>query len=87
MAQPNPMDVSRAGMMASVGGNRLGGGPGAGDEMNFHFSPQINVPGGAGMDQINQGLQASYAEWMRMMERFLHDKRRRSYGPSDEVTA
>lgn len=87
MTPPNPMDVSRAGMMAPAGGNRLGGGPGAGGEMNFHFSPQISVPAGAGMDQINQGLQASYAEWMRMMDRYIRDKRRLSYGSSDEVTA
>ncbi|MNQ94464.1 hypothetical protein D3C85_1099820 [compost metagenome] len=88
MAPPNPMDVSRAGMMAPVGAGQLGGGPGgAGGQMHFTFSPQINVPAGAGMDQINQGLQASYAEWMRMMERFVRDKRRLSYGASDEVTA
>lgn len=88
MAPPNPMDVSRAGMMAPVGAGQLGGGPGGvGGQMHFTFSPQINVPAGAGMDQINQGLQASYAEWMRMMERFVRDKRRLSYGASDEVTA
>lgn len=88
MAPPNPMDVSRAGMMAPVGAGQLGGGPGgSGGQMHFTFSPQINIPAGAGMDQINQGLQASYAEWMRMMERFVRDKRRLSYGASDEVTA
>jgi len=75
-------------MMAPVGAGQLGGGPGgSGGQMHFTFSPQINVPAGAGMDQINQGLQASYAEWMRMMERFVRDKRRLSYGASDEVTA
>ncbi|MHC8349202.1 phage tail tape measure protein [Pseudomonas sp. RT4P38] len=87
MAPPNPADVSKASMMGAAGGRSSGASPGAAGQMNFHFSPQINVPAGAGMDQINQGLHASYAEWMRLMERYLHDKRRRSYGPSDEVTA
>jgi hypothetical protein len=53
--------------------------------VNFHFSPQINVPAGADMGPINQGLQASYTEWMRMMERYIHDQRRRSYGPSNQA--
>jgi hypothetical protein len=88
MTPPNAMNVSRAGMMSPAGNGQLGAAPGAaGGQMNFTFAPQINVPAGAGMDQINQGLQASYAEWMRMMERFTRDKRRLSYGASDEVTA
>ncbi|TBN35521.1 phage tail tape measure protein [Pseudomonas sp. BGI-2] len=86
MAPPNPMDVSRAGMMAPAGGGQLGGSGGTGGQVNFTFSPQITVPAGAGMDQINQGLQASYAEFMRMMDRYMRDKRRLSYGSSDEVT-
>lgn len=73
MAPPNPADVSRASMM--------GGGGGIGGKIEVNFSPQINVPGGPGvMEQVNQGLQASYAEFIRMMERFEHDKNRRSYG-------
>jgi hypothetical protein len=60
----------------------MGGGP------SFTFSPQITVPGGADtQQQVQQGLQAGYVEWMRMMERYMHDKRRRSYGPSDEGIA
>ena len=73
MAPPNPADVSRASMM--------GGGVGIGGKIEVSFSPQINVPGGPGvMEQVNQGLQASYAEFIRMMERFEHEKNRRSYG-------
>lgn len=73
MAPPNPADVSRASMM--------GGGGGIGGKIEVNFSPQINVPGGPGvMEQVNQGLQASYAEFIRMMERFEHEKNRRSYG-------
>ena len=70
---PNPADVSMASMM---------GGSGMSGKIDVSFSPQIKVPGGPGvMEQVNQGLQASYAEFLRMMERFEHDRRRRSYGP------
>lgn len=85
MAPPNPAQVTRASMLGAAGGRSAASestGP-----MTFHFSPQINVPSGAGMEQINQGLHASYAEWVRLMERYLHDKRRHSYGPANEVTA
>lgn len=72
MAPPNPADVSRASMM---------GGGGMGGKIEVTFAPQINVPGGPGvMEQVNQGLQASYADFLRMMERFEHDRNRRSYG-------
>ncbi|WP_416739216.1 phage tail tape measure protein [Pseudomonas sp. NFX71] len=84
LAPPNLADVSRASMMGGAAGASSASAAGASGQMNFHFSPQINVPNGAGMDAINQGLHASYTEWMRMMERYLHDKRRRSYGPADE---
>jgi len=77
MAPPNLMQVTQASRMG-VGTSASGAAP----TMTFHFSPQINVPIGAGMDAIHQGLQASYTEWTRMMERYLHDTRRRSYGPS-----
>lgn len=86
MAPPNPAEVSKAGMMGAAGGRSPAGAPEAAGQMTFHFSPQINLPSGAGMDQINQGLHASYAEWVRLMERYLHDKRRHSYGPAYEVT-
>jgi len=85
MAPPNPAQVTRASMLGAAGRTSVSSesaGP-----MTFHFSPQINVTSGAGMEQINQGLHASYAEWVRLMERYLHDKRRHSYGPSSEVTA
>ncbi len=85
MAPPNPAQVTRASMLGATGA-RSAASESAGP-MTFHFSPQINVPSGAGMEQINQGLHASYAEWVRLMERYLHDKRRHSYGHANEVTA
>lgn len=87
MAPPNPAQVTQASMMGGAGRRSAVAGSEFAGPMTFHFSPQINLPSGAGMDQINQGLHASYAEWVRLMERYLHDKRRRSYGPADEVTA
>jgi hypothetical protein len=73
------MQVTQASRMG-VGTSASGAAP----TMTFHFSPQINVPAGAGMEAIHQGLQASYTEWTRMMDRYLHDTRRRSYGPSTQ---
>ncbi|WP_339508263.1 hypothetical protein [Pseudomonas sp. RL_35y_Pfl2_P42] len=84
MAPPNPMHVSKASTMVAGGAMSAGANASAAGSMTFHFSPQINVPAGAGIDAIQQGLQAGYIEWMRMMERYLHDTRRRSYGPSDQ---
>jgi TP901 family phage tail tape measure protein len=85
LAPPNPADVSRASMMGSAGGVAAGMGSGMGGGPSFTFSPQINVPGGADVQQqVQQGLQAGYVEFTRMMDRYMHDKRRRSYGPSDE---
>lgn len=84
LAPPNPANVSRASMMGDAGGMSLGGAPGAGGQPAFHFSPQITVPGGADtQQQVQQGLQAGYSEFVRMMDRYMHDKRRRSFGPSD----
>ena len=84
-APPNPADVSRASMMGGLAGAGQGAAPGANASPIFHFSPQINVPGGPGVrEQITQGLQASYADFVKMMERYHHDKRRRSYGSPDE---
>jgi hypothetical protein len=80
---PDPLQVSKASTLGAAGNGRADAGSAAG-QTTFHFSPQINVPAGAGMDAITQGLQASYTEWMRMMERYLHDTRRRSYGPADQ---
>ncbi|WP_371356113.1 phage tail tape measure protein [Pseudomonas chlororaphis] len=84
LAPPNPADVSRASMMGNGGGTAPGAVPAAGGQPVFNFSPQITVPGGPGVrDQVNQALQAGYPEFMRMMERYLHDKRRLSYGSGD----
>lgn len=84
-APPNPADVSRASMMGGLAGAGQGAAPGANASPIFHFSPQINVPGGPGVrEQVTQGLQASYADFVKMMERYHHDKRRRSYGSPDE---
>ncbi|MFL1515308.1 phage tail tape measure protein [Pseudomonas prosekii] len=85
MAPPNPMAVSRASRLGNAGAMAADVGKGATGAATFHFSPQITVPAGANMAVITQGLQASYTDWMRMMERYLHDQRRRSYGPADEA--
>lgn len=82
LAPPNPTDVSRAAMMG--GGGTAPGAAAAGGQTVIHFSPQISVPGGPGVqDQVNQALQANYPEFLRMMERYMHDKRRLSYGSGD----
>jgi len=78
MAPPDLKQVSRASRMGGDSASATS----AATSMTLHFSPQINVPAGAGPEAINHGLQAAYGEWTRMMERYLHDARRRSYGPS-----
>lgn len=79
LAPPNPADVSRASLM---GGMAQGSGAGSSAGMVVHFSPQISVPAGDGVrEQLGQALQASYGEFLQMMERYQHDQRRRSYGP------
>jgi TP901 family phage tail tape measure protein len=89
LAPPNPANVSRASMMGNGGGTSPSGSPTAGDgQPVIHFSPQITVPGGTEtQQQVQQGLQAGYADFVRMMDRYMHDKRRRSYGSSDEGIA
>lgn len=83
LAPPNPADVSRASIMGN-GGTAPGAAPAAGGQPVFNFSPQITVPGGPGVrDQVSQALQASYPEFLRMIERYMHDKRRLSYGSGD----
>lgn len=85
MLPPNPAEVSRASMMGGFAGSGQGSTPGAGAAPTFHFSPQINVPGGPNVsEQVTQGLQAGYAEFVKNMDRYFHDKRRRSYGSPDE---
>lgn len=57
------------------------GGP-AGGSMQITYAPNITLQGGGDVPaQLNQALQGSYAEFVRMMERYQHDQRRRSYGP------
>lgn len=85
MLPPDPADVSRASMMGGFAGAGQVGGPGTQAAPTFHFSPQINVPGGSDVrEQVTQGLQAGYAEFVKNMDRYFHDKRRRSYGSPDE---
>lgn len=81
MAPPNMVDVSRASLMGSASGS--GQSVGAGQPV-YHFSPQITLPGGANVrEQLGQALHAGYSEFVKFMERYEHDKRRRSYGPTD----
>ncbi|MEW5750364.1 phage tail tape measure protein [Pseudomonas lactis] len=85
MLPPNPADVSRASMMGGFTGSGQGGAPGATGQPTYHYSPQITVSGGANIrDQVVQGSQAGYADFVKFMERYSHDKRRRSYGSLDE---
>lgn len=72
---PNPMAVSQASMMS-------GAAP-AGGAMVVNYSPQISLTGGEAREQIGHALQAGYADFVRFMERFQHDQRRRSYGAID----
>lgn len=85
MLPPNPADVSRASMMGGFAGVGQGGAPGAGAAPIVQFSPQINVTSGPDVrEQVTQGLQAGYPDFVKMMDRYFHDKRRRSYGSPDE---
>ena len=85
MLPPNPADVSRASMMGGFTGPGQGGAPSATGQPTYHYSPQITVSGGANIrDQVVQGSQAGYADFVKFMERYSHDKRRRSYGSPDE---
>ncbi|WP_449103629.1 phage tail tape measure protein [Pseudomonas veronii] len=85
MLPPNPTDVSRASMMGGFAGAGQGAAPGASVQPTYNFSPRITVPGGSDVrDQVGQALQAGYADWVKFMERYNHDKRRRSYGSPDE---
>lgn len=85
MLPPNPADVSRASMMGGFSSPGQGGAPGATGQPTYHYSPQITVSGGANIrDQVVQGSQAGYTDFVKFMERYSHDKRRRSYGSSDE---
>lgn len=85
MLPPNPADVSRASMMGGFAGAGQSMAPGASVQPTYNFSPKITVSGGSDVrDQVGQALQAGYADWVKFMERYNHDKRRRSYGSPDE---
>ena len=72
-------------MMGGFSSPGQGGAPGATGQPTYHYSPQITVSGGANIrDQVVQGSQAGYADFVKFMERYSHDRRRRSYGSSDE---
>lgn len=84
-AAPNPSDVSRASMMGGMSGSGQIGISGAQAVPIFQYSPQINVTSGPDVrEQVTQALRAGYADFEKNMDRYLRDKRRRSYGPSDE---
>lgn len=71
---PDPSAVS----MASAAPQSQAGAAGA---MQITFAPVITLPGGGeAPTHLSQALQASYAEFVRMMERYEHERRRRSYG-------
>lgn len=74
---PSPEAVSVASRMGSPGGGQ----PAAAGEMVVHYSPKFVLPAGAQTQQVEQALKSSYNEFVRFMERFQHDQRRRSYGP------
>ncbi|NNA49762.1 phage tail tape measure protein [Pseudomonas lactis] len=85
MLPPNPADVSRASLMGGFPSAGQGMAPGASAQPTYNFSPKITVSGGSDVrDQVGQALQAGYADWVKFMERYNHDKRRRSYGSPDE---
>ncbi|MFV2950080.1 phage tail tape measure protein [Pseudomonas japonica] len=77
---PSPERVSMASRMADSGAPMS---PGQGQSgMVVHYSPKIELPAGAQPQQIEQALRTSYDEFVRFMDRFQHDQRRRSYGPT-----
>lgn len=80
---PNPEAVSVASRM----GAPSAGQPAATGELVVHYSPKIELPAGAQTQQVEQALKSSYNEFVRFMERFQHDQRRRSYGPETGGTA
>ncbi|MFV2950034.1 phage tail tape measure protein [Pseudomonas japonica] len=76
---PSPDRVSMASRMADSGAPMS---PGQGQSgMVVNYSPKIELPAGAKPQQVEQALKSSYDEFVRFMDRFQHDRRRRSYGP------
>lgn len=76
---PNADAVSVASRMGASGSGQ----PAAAGELVVHYSPKIEVPAGASKGQVESALNSSYNEFVRFMERFQHDQRRRSYGPAN----
>ncbi|GLH33995.1 hypothetical protein BR1R5_33830 [Pseudomonas sp. BR1R-5] len=76
---PSPDAVSTASRMGAPGAGQSDN-PG---ELIVNYSPQVSVPAGAPREQIDSALTSSYNEFVRFMERFQHDQRRRSYGGTD----
>nr|WP_240160401.1 phage tail tape measure protein [Pseudomonas bharatica] len=75
---PSPDRVSIASRMGAPGAAS----PAQGESgMVVHYSPKIELPPGAKSQEIQQALKGGYDEFVRFMERFQHDRRRRSYGP------
>ncbi|MDD2105713.1 phage tail tape measure protein [Pseudomonas asiatica] len=73
---PSPDAVSVASRMAAPGADQSA----TAGELVVNYSPQISVPAGAPREQIDSALTSSYNDFVRFMERFQHDQRRRSYG-------
>lgn len=84
MRLPNLAALTSANMAGAdglAGASAMGGATGA-QPLQVTFAPVINVPGGEGVgNQVSQALNTSYAEFVKLMERFQHDQSRRSYGP------
>lgn len=87
MGLPNLAGATRASMAA--GGSAMAapdgmGGSGQGSGLPpITYAPVINVPGGEGVGaQVGSALQAGYADFVKFMERYMHDQARRSYGPA-----
>ncbi|MFD2645139.1 phage tail tape measure protein [Pseudomonas japonica] len=76
---PRPDAVSLASRMGGPGSAQAG----SPDSMVVHYSPKITLPAGAPPQQFDQALRSSYDEFVRFMERFQHDQRRRSYGTGE----
>lgn len=74
---PSPEAVSVASRMGPTGT----GPAGATGNLVVHYSPKIELPAGAQSQQVEQALKTGYTDFVRFMERFQHDQRRRSYGP------
>ncbi|MDD1016833.1 phage tail tape measure protein [Pseudomonas rubra] len=77
---PQPPSAEAVSVASRIG-TSAGGGPGVGGDLVVHYSPKIELPAGAQRQQVEQVLRGGYDEFVRFMERFQHDQRRRSYGP------